>query len=56
MCTLLFHRVAAKMSANRLPLIILGNKRENATEGYRKLHNKVLQNLYSLPNKIRMKN
>jgi len=53
---LLFHRVVAKTSANRLLWRILADKREDATEGYRKLCNKMLQFLYSLPDKIRMKN
>jgi hypothetical protein len=31
-CKLLFHRAAAKMSANRLLLRILGERRDDATE------------------------
>jgi hypothetical protein len=33
---------------------IFGSKRDGVTEGWRKLHNEELHNLYSSPNKIRI--
>jgi hypothetical protein len=35
---------------------IFGPKRDEVTGGWRKLHNKEVHNLYSLPSKIRMIN
>jgi hypothetical protein len=39
---------------NRLLRIIFGPKRDGVTGGWRKLHNKELHNLYSLPSIIRI--
>jgi hypothetical protein len=39
---------------NRALREILGPKRDEASEGQRKLHNEELHNLYSSPNTIRM--
>jgi hypothetical protein len=39
---------------NRLLKGIFGQKRDEETEGWRKLHNEELHNLYSSPSKIRM--
>jgi hypothetical protein len=39
---------------NRVLRRIFGPKRDEVTEGWRKLHNEDLHNLYSSPNIIRM--
>jgi hypothetical protein len=39
---------------NRVPRIIFGLKREEIIMGWRKLYNEELNNLYNLPNIIRM--
>jgi hypothetical protein len=39
---------------NRVPRRIFGPKVDGVTEGYRKLHNGELHNLYSSPSIIRM--
>jgi hypothetical protein len=39
---------------NRMLRRILQSKRENVTDGWRKLHNKELPNLYSSPSIIRI--
>jgi len=45
-----------KRSKERVLKKILGPKREEVKGGWRKLHNKELHNLYSLPNIIRVVN
>jgi hypothetical protein len=45
------HRL--KVFENRVLRRILGCKRDEVTEGWRKLHNEELQNLYSSPYIIR---
>jgi hypothetical protein len=42
------------MFENRVLRRIFGPKRDEVTRGWRKLHNEVLHNLYSLPSIIRM--
>jgi hypothetical protein len=39
---------------NRVLRRIFGQKRDEVTADWRKLHNEVLHNLYSSPNRIRM--
>jgi hypothetical protein len=39
---------------DRVLRIIFGQKRDKVAEGWRKLHNEELHNLYSSPNKIRI--
>jgi hypothetical protein len=46
------HRL--RMFENRVLWIMLGPKRNKVTEGWRKLHNEELHNLYSSPSIIRM--
>jgi hypothetical protein len=43
-----------RMSENRVLTRIFGPKRDEVTEGWRKLHNEELHNLYSSPSRIRM--
>jgi hypothetical protein len=44
------------MTGNGVLRRIFGSKREEVTEGWRKLHNKELQNLYSSSNITRVMN
>jgi hypothetical protein len=46
------HRL--RVFENRVLKRIFGPKREEMVEGWRKLHNEVLHNLYSSPNIIRI--
>jgi hypothetical protein len=39
---------------NRVLRIIFGNKRDEVTRGWRKLHHEELHNLYSSPNIMKM--
>jgi hypothetical protein len=42
------------VSENRAPRRIFGQKRDEVTGDWKKLHNEELHNLYSSPNTIRM--
>jgi hypothetical protein len=46
------HRL--RVFENRVPRRILGSKKDEVTEGWRKMHNEELHNLYSSPIIIRV--